>query len=103
MLVHNASIWCMCRLPPIETRYTPGHKRDAFLNRGYTFQCPAWKRCKLEEKVLTKVYRSSHYRRNGLAKVKMRTRWGWILGGGGQRTRLVIAREGELQSMYLLC
>lgn len=41
------------RLPPIETRYFPGHKNDVFLNRGFTFQCPAWKKSKLEERVLT--------------------------------------------------
>ena len=29
--------------------------KDVFLNRGFTFQCPAWKRCKLEHRLLTKV------------------------------------------------
>ena len=44
-----------CRLPPIERRWTAGMTRDAFMNRGYTFQCPAWQQCKLHQVLLTKV------------------------------------------------
>ena len=29
--------------------------KDAFLNRGFTFQCPAWHDCKLHKILLTKV------------------------------------------------
>ncbi len=28
---------------------------DAFLNRGFTFQCPAWRTCAFQEVLLTKV------------------------------------------------
>ena len=28
---------------------------DTFLNRGFTFQCPAWRRCALQQVLLTKV------------------------------------------------
>ena len=43
------------RLPPIEDRWTSRHSEDCFLNRGFAFQCPAWKACKFEERVLKKV------------------------------------------------
>lgn len=33
---------------------------DAFLNRGFTFQCPAWRRCALQEVLLTKVRLSTN-------------------------------------------
>lgn len=29
--------------------------KSAFMNRGYTFQCPAWNNCKLTQVLLTKV------------------------------------------------
>ena len=44
-----------CRLPPIERRWTSGMGKDAFMNRGYTFQCPAWQACNLHQVLLTKV------------------------------------------------
>lgn len=43
------------RLPPITTRWTPNMGDDAFLNRGFTFQCPAWRTCALQEFLLTKA------------------------------------------------
>ena len=46
------------RLPPITTRWTPNMSDDAFLNRGFTFQCPAWRTCALQEVLLTKVHSS---------------------------------------------
>ncbi len=46
------------RLPPITTRWTPNMGDDAFLNRGFTFQCPAWRTCALQEVLLTKVHSS---------------------------------------------
>ncbi|KAK9815272.1 hypothetical protein WJX72_000940 [[Myrmecia] bisecta] len=45
------------QLPPIVKRWQRGMSKDAFMNRGYTFQCPAWKRCKLQQVLLTKVWR----------------------------------------------
>ena len=30
-------------------------KSDVFLNRGFTFQCPAWKTCELQLVLLTKA------------------------------------------------
>lgn len=48
--------WCMCRrLPPITKRWVQGMDAKTFLNRGFTFQCPAWRRCALQEVLLTKV------------------------------------------------
>ena len=44
-----------CRLPPIETQWRSSMEKDAFLNRGFTFQCPAWHNCKLHKILLTKV------------------------------------------------
>jgi ATP-dependent DNA helicase PIF1 len=43
------------QLPPITKKWTPAMGNDAFLNRGYTFQCPAWRRCALQEVLLRKV------------------------------------------------
>ncbi|KAL3131052.1 hypothetical protein ABBQ38_15563 [Trebouxia sp. C0009 RCD-2024] len=45
------------QLPPIERRWTSGMTKSAFMNRGYTFQCPAWNTCKLHQVLLTKVWR----------------------------------------------
>lgn len=42
-----------CQLPPIAKA---AGAKGAFLNRGYTFQCPAWARCGLECVLLTKVW-----------------------------------------------
>ncbi|PRW56986.1 DNA helicase ATP-dependent [Chlorella sorokiniana] len=47
------------QLPPITTRWTPSLPKATFLNRGFCFQCPAWHRCNLECRVLTKVWRQS--------------------------------------------
>ncbi|KAK9826266.1 hypothetical protein WJX74_003930 [Apatococcus lobatus] len=47
------------QLPPIEKRWVPAMGPDAFLNRGFTFQAPAWKRCNLQQILLTKVFRQS--------------------------------------------
>ena len=30
---------------------------NSFLNRGFTFQAPAWKKCELTQVLLTKVWR----------------------------------------------
>ena len=43
------------RLPPIQTRWQAGMQSDVFLNRGFTFQCPAWKSCELHLVLLTKA------------------------------------------------
>ena len=48
--------WCACRLPPIERRWSAGMSKSAFMNRGYTFQCPAWTQCNLHQVLLTKVH-----------------------------------------------
>lgn len=45
----------MHRLPPIETRWTPNLPKGAFLNRGFTFQSPAWRRCGFQMRLLTKA------------------------------------------------
>ncbi|KAL4451826.1 hypothetical protein ABPG75_007488 [Micractinium tetrahymenae] len=48
------------QLPPIVTRHQPGAVQPGtFLNRGLTFQCPAWRSCNLECVVLTKVWRQA--------------------------------------------
>ncbi len=48
--------WCVCRrLPPITKRWVQGMDAKTFLNRGFTFQCPAWRRCALQEVLLMKV------------------------------------------------
>lgn len=44
-----------CRLPPIERRWTAGMSKNAFMNRGYTFQSPAWLQCNLHQVLLSKV------------------------------------------------
>ncbi|DBA72022.1 TPA: hypothetical protein ACH3X2_14301 [Trebouxia sp. C0005] len=45
------------QLPPIERRWSAGMDKSAFMNRGYTFQCPAWTQCNLHQVLLTKVFR----------------------------------------------
>ncbi|KAI3437869.1 hypothetical protein D9Q98_000315 [Chlorella vulgaris] len=47
------------QLPPISNAARPGTPANAFLNRGYTFQCPAWSRCNLECVLLTKIWRQA--------------------------------------------
>jgi hypothetical protein len=47
----------LCRLPPIVKRWTAGMPENSFLNRGFTFQAPAWKSCELSQVLLTKVWR----------------------------------------------
>lgn len=47
------------QLPPVTKpleKLTPG---EAFLNFGYAFQCPAWRRCRFDTVLLTKVFRQS--------------------------------------------
>lgn len=49
------------QLPPI-AKYNPSGQRvppETFLNRGYTFQAPAWARCKFHCVLLTKVWRQA--------------------------------------------
>jgi ATP-dependent DNA helicase PIF1 len=45
------------QLPPVTKLTMPGTPADAFLNFGYAFQAPAWRRSKLEHVLLTRVYR----------------------------------------------
>ena len=45
------------QMPPVTKLTTPGTPTDAFLNFGYAFQAPAWRRSKLEHVLLTRVYR----------------------------------------------
>ncbi|CAL8463664.1 g3198 [Coccomyxa elongata] len=45
------------QLPPIVKRWTTGMPENSFLNRGFTFQAPAWKVCQLTQVLLTKVWR----------------------------------------------
>lgn len=45
------------QLPPVTKSTTPGTPADAFLNFGYTFQAPAWRRCRLQHVLLKHVYR----------------------------------------------
>ncbi len=47
------------QLPPIERRPSPGMPKDAFLNRGFAFQSPAWLRSEMQEVVLTKGVRTA--------------------------------------------
>ena len=46
------------QLPPVTKPVIAGNTpADAFLNFGYTFQCPAWRGCGLRHEVLTEVFR----------------------------------------------
>jgi ATP-dependent DNA helicase PIF1 len=45
------------QLPPITKSTTPGTTADAFLNFGYAFQAPAWRRCRMEHVLLMHAYR----------------------------------------------
>lgn len=47
------------QLPPIEKRWSPNLPKDAFLNRGFAFQAPAWNKCGLRNIQLTKVFRQA--------------------------------------------
>jgi ATP-dependent DNA helicase PIF1 len=47
------------QLPPIAQSCAPGTPVDAFLNAGFAFQAPAWRRCRMEHVVLTQVFRQS--------------------------------------------
>lgn len=47
------------RLPPITQRRDGSTPANAFLNRGFAFQAPAWQRCQLRQVLLTKVFRQS--------------------------------------------
>lgn len=51
------------QLPPIEEKCKPGMSPECFLNRGFTFQAPAWRQCCLREVLLTRVFRQadSHF------------------------------------------
>ncbi|KAK9810843.1 hypothetical protein WJX73_001202 [Symbiochloris irregularis] len=48
------------QLLPIETRWQAHMRSSAFLNRGYTFQCPAWRACNLQHTLLTQVFRQQN-------------------------------------------
>ena len=54
------------RLPPITQRRDNRTPADAFLNRGFAFQAPAWQRCQLRQVLLTKVFRQSSQRFVGI-------------------------------------
>eukprot|EP00195_Chlamydomonas_chlamydogama_P005406 CAMPEP_0202891832 /NCGR_PEP_ID=MMETSP1392-20130828/1784_1 /ASSEMBLY_ACC=CAM_ASM_000868 /TAXON_ID=225041 /ORGANISM="Chlamydomonas chlamydogama, Strain SAG 11-48b" /LENGTH=735 /DNA_ID=CAMNT_0049575693 /DNA_START=1492 /DNA_END=3696 /DNA_ORIENTATION=+ len=45
------------QLPPVSSKWQPGMSSDNFLNWGYAFQAPAWKRLGLHHMLLTKVFR----------------------------------------------
>ncbi|PSC73766.1 DNA helicase ATP-dependent [Micractinium conductrix] len=45
------------QLPPISDRWRANLPHNTFLNRGFAFQSPAWRRCDLQCVVLTKVWR----------------------------------------------
>ena len=45
------------QLPPVTKSTTPGTAADAFLNFGYAFQAPAWRRCRMEHVLLMHAYR----------------------------------------------
>lgn len=47
------------QLPPIEKRPGANVPSDAFFNRGFAFQAPAWNRCRLHNIRLTKVFRQA--------------------------------------------
>ena len=54
------------RLPPITQRRDGSTPANAFLNRGFAFQAPAWQRCQLRQVLLTKVFRQSSQRFIGI-------------------------------------
>ena len=54
------------QLPPVAHAADPGTPPEAFLNRGYAFQAPAWARCGFECVVLTTVWRQRDPRFVGL-------------------------------------
>ena len=54
------------RLPPITQRRDGSTPTNAFLNRGFAFQAPAWQRCQLRQVLLTKVFRQSSQRFIGI-------------------------------------
>jgi len=43
-------------LPPVSKPWTNGMPPDLFMNWGWAFQAPAWKRCEFEHVLLTKVW-----------------------------------------------
>mmetsp|Transcript_5870 Transcript_5870/g.16455 ORF Transcript_5870/g.16455 Transcript_5870/m.16455 type:complete len:761 (-) Transcript_5870:465-2747(-) len=45
------------QLPPIEKAFNPAFPPDTFYNRGFAFQCPAWKDTGLHSVLLTQVFR----------------------------------------------
>jgi ATP-dependent DNA helicase PIF1 len=47
------------QLPPVTRPLVPDTAKDAFLNFGYAFQCPAWRTCRMQTSLLTKVYRQT--------------------------------------------
>lgn len=50
------------QLPPVSRRLDavePGTPYDVFLNHGYAFQAPAWRRCRMVHTLLTRVFRQS--------------------------------------------
>ena len=53
------------QLPPV-SKAGGGTPHDVFLNRGYAFQAPAWRRCNLAAAQLTRVFRQSDARFVGL-------------------------------------
>ena len=56
------------QLPPIERRPSPTLPKDAFLNRGFAFQSPAWRRSGMHEVILTKGVCARHARCRRLAR-----------------------------------
>ena len=47
------------QLPPVTRPLLPDTAKDAFLNFGYAFQCPAWRTCRMQASLLTKVFRQT--------------------------------------------
>ncbi|KAK9836342.1 hypothetical protein WJX81_007050 [Elliptochloris bilobata] len=54
------------QLPPITQRRDGNTPANAFLNRGFAFQAPAWQRCQLQQVLLRKVWRQASQRFVGI-------------------------------------
>ncbi|GAB4819356.1 hypothetical protein N2152v2_006402 [Parachlorella kessleri] len=73
-----------CQLPPISQRWQPETPPEAFLNRGYTFQCPAWERCNLHCVLLTQASSAPDWTLalGAAGKALRKLCVGWSLGPG---------------------
>mmetsp|Transcript_473 Transcript_473/g.1461 ORF Transcript_473/g.1461 Transcript_473/m.1461 type:complete len:490 (-) Transcript_473:264-1733(-) len=48
------------QLPPIQKKCSPRDPYGTFYNRGFTFQCPAWRKSCMRSVLLTKVFRQKN-------------------------------------------